>query len=97
MLRSSPVLHQEFHALAYCSSTIRQIDFTNCTRPVSAHAGHSQNGRSLEFLAPILNLLRSGATRCNRLLLRGNALSRADIEDLGEFYLLSRVKVYLAS
>lgn len=82
ILRNSPLLHQEFHALAFCSETIRQIDLRNCSRSLTSQ--HGRHVPSLQFLTPILNLLRSGITKCNRLLLGGNILPQSDIEDLGK-------------
>jgi hypothetical protein len=88
MLRTSPVLHQEFHALAFCSETIRQIDFGNCSRPLlSRLAQDKAQATSLQFLTPILSLLRSGITRCNRLIVGGNILPQADVDDLGKIKL----------
>lgn len=83
MLRISPVLHQEFHALAFCSETIRQIDLTNCSKTLSTRFAQYKNQiPSLQFLSPLLNLLKTGITKCNRLLLGGNLLTRFDIDDL---------------
>jgi hypothetical protein len=85
MLRVSPVLHQEFHALAFCSETIRQIDFGNCTRSLSSRPAQQRGqASSLQFLTPILGLLRSGITKCNRLIVSGNLLPPADVDDLGK-------------
>ncbi|KAK4169265.1 hypothetical protein QBC43DRAFT_59377 [Cladorrhinum sp. PSN259] len=84
MLRISAVLHQEFHALAFCSGTIRQIDFTNCTASLASRLGNHDYLPSLQFLTPILSLLRTGNTKCSRLLLGGNALPQFDIDDLAE-------------
>ncbi|KAK4123219.1 hypothetical protein N657DRAFT_452008 [Parathielavia appendiculata] len=85
MLRVSPVLHQEFHALAFCSETIRQIDFTNCSKTLASRlAQYKSQNPSLQFLTPILSLLRSGITKCNRLLVGGNVLPQFDVEDLAE-------------
>lgn len=81
MLKSSPLLHQEFHALAFCSETIRQIDLRNCSKSL---AERHHNVPSLQFLTPILNLLKSGITKCNRLILSGNILPPADVEGLGK-------------
>ncbi|KAH6850100.1 hypothetical protein B0I37DRAFT_413526 [Chaetomium sp. MPI-CAGE-AT-0009] len=85
-LRISPVLHQEFHALAFCSEKIRQIDFGNCTKSISSRLAQSNNSQSpgLQFLAPILSLLRSGITKCNRLIVSGNNLPQFDVDDLAE-------------
>ncbi|KAK4106110.1 RNI-like protein, partial [Parathielavia hyrcaniae] len=84
-LRVSPVLHQEFHALAFCSETIRQIDFTNCSKTLASRlAQYRSHSPSLQFLTPILSLLRSGITKCNRLLVSGNLLPRLDVDDLAE-------------
>jgi hypothetical protein len=92
LLRISPVLHQEFHALAFCAEKIRQIDFTNSfTSPPSPNGYGRRATPSLQFLTPILNLLKSGITKCNRLILTGNTLSGADVEDLGKtLFLFSR-------
>ncbi|KAL2259165.1 hypothetical protein VTK26DRAFT_7251 [Humicola hyalothermophila] len=81
-LRNSPLLHQEFHALAFCSETIRQIDLRNCTKSLLSRHGPSIS--STQLLTPILNLLRSGITKCNRLLLGGNILPPSDIEELAD-------------
>lgn len=92
MLGVSPVLHQEFHALAFCAETIRQIDLGNCTKSLSSRPPAQQRSQvaSLQFLTPILSLLRSGITKCNRLILSGNILPRADVADLGELPLPKR-------
>ena len=86
MLRISPVLHQEFHALAFCSETIRQIDLGNCSKSLSPRPAQQRSHQvsSLQFLAPILSLLRSGITKCNRLIVSGNILPQADVDDLGK-------------
>lgn len=86
MLRISPVLHQEFHALVFCAETIRQIDFTNCSRSLPERLRLKQGGAgpSLQFLTPILSALRSGITKCDRLLVGGNLLPQFDIDDVAE-------------
>ncbi|KAK4143685.1 uncharacterized protein C8A04DRAFT_12178 [Dichotomopilus funicola] len=85
ILRISPVLHQEFHALAFCSQTIRQIDLSNCTRSLPSRlARTADENPSVQFLSPILRLLRSGMTKCNRLILTGNQLPQLDVDDLAE-------------
>ncbi|KAK4249959.1 hypothetical protein C7999DRAFT_39082 [Corynascus novoguineensis] len=85
LLRVSPVLHQEFHALAFCSETIRQIDLANCTKSLPTRmAQHKAQVPSIQFLTPILRLLRSGISKCNRLILSGNALPQFDVDDLAE-------------
>ncbi|KAM7207402.1 RNI-like protein [Naviculisporaceae sp. PSN 640] len=85
ILRASPILHQEFHALAYCSETIRHIDFTNTSK---SYLSRVQQGKSvsctLQYLTPILNLLRFDITRCTHLNLSLNLLSRLDIQELSE-------------
>ena len=79
------MLHQEFHALAFCSEKIRQIDFGNCSRSLSSRlAQQNSQASTLQFLTPILSLLRSGITKCNRLIVSGNTLPQADVEDIGE-------------
>ncbi|OAA64182.1 leucine rich repeat domain containing protein [Niveomyces insectorum RCEF 264] len=75
------VLHQEFHALAFASGKIRQMDFTNC---LPADHRSTPGSHSVQFLLPILNLLAAGLTRCNRLFLRGCALGDSDIDSLAK-------------
>ncbi|KAK0732746.1 hypothetical protein B0T21DRAFT_200601 [Apiosordaria backusii] len=84
ILKSCPVLHQEFHALAYCSETIRQIDFTNCTYSLNKGKSTDSHYPTLQFLTPILHLLKTGITKCNRLILAHNHLSEHDISNLAE-------------
>ena len=79
------MLHQEFHALAFCSETIRQIDFGNCSKSLSSRlAAYKSQIPSLQFLTPVLRLLRSGITKCNRLIVSGNILPQFDVDDLGK-------------
>lgn len=79
------MLHQEFHALAFCSQTIRQIDFGNCTQSFSSRSAQQRSQvSSLQFLTPILSLMRSGITKCNRLIVSGNVLPQGDVDDLGK-------------
>ncbi|EFX02749.1 leucine rich repeat domain containing protein [Grosmannia clavigera kw1407] len=79
LVQKASLMHQEFHALAFASGKIRQIDFTNCLHGVNQ--GNDAQ-RSVQFLVPILNLLAAGLTRCNRLILRGCALGDVDIDSL---------------
>jgi len=81
-VQQAPVLHQEFHALCFASGAVRQIDFTQSLSASSSQ--HRQDYHSLQFLTPILDLLRMGLTRCNRIVLRGCPLGYADIRELGE-------------
>lgn len=83
-LRFGPLLHQELHALAFCSETIRQIDFTNCFTEQSVRRQVSITTTGPGFLSPLFNLLELGLTKCNRLLLGGNYLRPADIECLSK-------------
>lgn len=82
-MQKASLMHQEFHALAFASGKIRQIDFTNCLH--GANQGNDAQ-RSVQFLVPILNLLAAGLTRCNRLLLRGCSLGNVDIDSLGKYF-----------
>ncbi|KAK4196696.1 hypothetical protein QBC40DRAFT_5587 [Triangularia verruculosa] len=84
ILKTCPVLHQEFHALAYCSETIRQIDFTNCTYSLNKGKSSDSPYPTLQFLTPILHLLKTSITKCNRLILAHNHLSEHDISNLAE-------------
>ncbi|KAK2069222.1 hypothetical protein P8C59_003819 [Phyllachora maydis] len=84
-LSQSSVLHQELHALAFCSSAIRQLDLAYALRHTclsSDQQGQWTGGRS-SCLAPIWNLLKGGCTRCNNLILAGNSLSATDVLELG--------------
>ncbi|CAN8096296.1 unnamed protein product [Discula destructiva] len=87
------LLHKEIHAMAFCSETIRQIDFTHCftERNVRRNMLSSQDGPG--FLFPILNLLELGLTKCNRLLLSGNYLRSADIDNLVEALITQQVEI----
>lgn len=81
-MQQAPVLHQEFHALCFASEAVRQIDFTHS---LSAYSPRYRPGaQSLQFLTPILDMLRMGLTRCTRIVLRGCVLGSADIRDLSE-------------
>ncbi|CCC12283.1 unnamed protein product [Sordaria macrospora k-hell] len=85
VLKISPVLHQEFHALAFCSENIRQIDFTNASKSYPNKVSTSgQDTPTIQFLTPILELLKAGITRCNRLILAGNLLLQPDLAELAE-------------
>lgn len=84
-LRFGPLLHQELHALAFCSEAIRQIDFTDCFTEQSVRRQVSIATTGPGFLSPILNLLEQGLTKCNRLLLSGSYLRPADIEGLSMY------------
>ncbi|KAK3313550.1 hypothetical protein B0H66DRAFT_355905 [Apodospora peruviana] len=94
LLRTSPVLHQEFHALAYCSETIRQIDFTNTSKSYESRIAKSSGTSyaSLQFLTPILNLLRFGITKCDRLNLSRNKLLQPDIQEIAEAMKAGRIQ-----
>lgn len=88
-MKFGTLLHQEIHALAFCSESIRQIDFTNCFTEKNVCQHILPSGTNLGFLFPILNLLELGLTKCNRLLLSGNYLRSADVDGLGELTLLA--------
>ena len=82
VVQRGPLLHQEFHALCFASEAVRQID---CTQSLSVFPlRNRQGGHRIEILTPILDLLRMGLTRCNRIILRGCLLGPADVRDLGE-------------
>ncbi|KAK7703918.1 hypothetical protein SLS64_008864 [Diaporthe eres] len=87
------LLHQELHGLAFCSETVRQIDFTNCFPENSVRREMSASGKWPAFLFPILNLLELGLTKCNRLLLSGNYLRSADVEGLIEALMTQSVEI----
>lgn len=87
------LLHKEIHALAFCSETIRQIDFTNCFTETNVRSNMLSSQDGPGFLFPILNLLELGLTKCNRLLLSGNYLRPADIVSLVEALMTQRVEV----
>ncbi|KAH8895044.1 RNI-like protein [Thozetella sp. PMI_491] len=83
VLRMSPVLYQEFHALAFCSGQIRQIDFTDTFSALPTKCKINSK-LSVQFLTPILKLLQTGDTRCSHLLLSGCALTPLDLDDIAE-------------
>ncbi|ROV87357.1 hypothetical protein VSDG_09864 [Cytospora chrysosperma] len=92
-VRFGSLLHQELHALAFCSETTRQIDLTNCFPESSVRREMAASGKWPTFLFPILNLLELGLTKCNHLLLSGNFLRAADVESLIEALMTQRVDV----
>ena len=81
-VRFGSLLHQELHALAFCSETIRQIDLSNCFPESAIRREMAASGKWPAFLFPILNLLELGLTKCDHLLLSGNFLRAADVEAL---------------
>lgn len=91
-LRFGSVLHQEIHALVYCSETVRQIDFTNCFPEPILRQDVSASQSGLGLLAPVLNMLDSGLTKCNNIILSGNMLRSADIDALREYFHLSLLR-----
>ncbi|KAK0710971.1 hypothetical protein B0H67DRAFT_492783 [Lasiosphaeris hirsuta] len=85
LLKQSAVLHQELHALAFCSETIQQIDFSNSSASLTLRRNDNKEpALSLEFLTPILNLLKPDITKCSHLVLAGNTLLQHDLEDIVE-------------
>lgn len=88
------LLHHEIHGLAFCSESIRQIDFTNCfTEKNVLRQVPAGSSAGLGFLYPILNLLELGLTKCNRLLLSGNYLRQTDINGLVEALMTQNVEI----
>lgn len=86
-LEDQSILYNEFHALAFCSEKVRQIDVTNCFRElpvIKASERHTGTPLNVQFLSPLLRLLEHRATKCNRLILGGNALSMHDISSLSK-------------
>lgn len=92
-MRFGSLLHQEIHALAFCSESIRQIDFTNCFTEKNVRGQVSSEASGPGFLFPILNLLELGLTKCNRLLLSGNHLRSSDINGLVEALMTHNVEI----
>lgn len=92
-IRFGSLLHQEIHALAFCSESIRQIDFTNCFTEKNVRRKTSSEASGPGFLFPILNLLELGLTKCNRLLLSGNYLRSSDINGLVEALMTQNVEI----
>lgn len=82
IVQKASLMHQEFHALAFASGKIRQIDLTNC---LPAKYKGDPATYSVQFLVPILNLLAAGLTRCNRLFLRGCHLGEVDVQTLAGY------------
>ncbi|KUI59824.1 NACHT, LRR and PYD domains-containing protein 12 [Cytospora mali] len=92
-VRFGSLLHQELHALAFCSETIRQIDLTDCFVESSVRREMAASGKWPAFLFPILNLLELGLTKCNHLLLSGNFLRAPDVEALIEALMTQQVDI----
>lgn len=92
-VRVGSLLHQEIHALAFCSESIRQIDLSNCFAEKNVRKRMLSGTSGPGFLFPILNLLELGLTKCNRLLLSGNYLRPSDIDALVEALMTQQVEI----
>ncbi len=90
-LIQSPVLTQEFHAMAFASESIRSIDLTNCMGVLDNRSSQMRGSTdfgtyrriSSEILRPILMLARAGLCTCHSINMSGNPLSPVDIDELG--------------
>lgn len=82
ILQQSSVLHQEFHALAFCSETLQQIDLSKSPLAVPSRGDCDAVIPTMQCLTPILNLLRADITICSRLIIAGNTFSRSDLTDI---------------
>ncbi|KAM0285012.1 hypothetical protein ACHAQH_001701 [Verticillium albo-atrum] len=90
ILRSSPMLFQEIHAIAFTSGSIRSIDLTNVLAPrriastnPRARSLHSSSSNELpEIARPILLLLRTQNITLDALIIGGNALTQGEVDEL---------------
>ncbi|KAL0930892.1 leucine rich repeat protein [Colletotrichum truncatum] len=85
VIRSAPLLSQEIHAVAFTSGSIRKIDLTNVLASrniIGASRGRAGSKKEPEVVRPILLLLRTGNSHCDTLLVGGNPLTAAEVNDL---------------
>lgn len=91
IVRTSPILFQELHALAFTSGSIRRIDLTNVlgSLPGSSAASRFETPSpanpkaETEVARAILLLLRTQNIPLESLYLGGNPLTTAEVDELG--------------
>ncbi|KZL70689.1 leucine rich repeat protein, partial [Colletotrichum tofieldiae] len=85
ILKSAPLLSQEIHAVAFTSGSVRKIDLTNVLASrniVGVSRARAGSKKEPEVVRPILLLLRTGSIPCDTLLVGGNPLTAAEVDDL---------------
>ncbi|GKT46647.1 uncharacterized protein ColSpa_06828 [Colletotrichum spaethianum] len=85
ILKSAPLLSQEIHAVAFTSGSVRKIDLTNVLASrniVGVSRARAGSKKEPEVVRPILLLLRTGCIPCDTLLVGGNPLTAAEVDDL---------------
>lgn len=84
ILRAAPILFQEIHAMAFTSGSIRKIDLTDVLSSwYDPWTVRSAPGVEQEIARPLLLLLRTRNTPLDTLLLSGNPLTAAEVNELG--------------
>jgi Ran GTPase-activating protein (RanGAP) involved in mRNA processing and transport len=73
--------HQEFLALAFGSESLQRFDFTAVSRTPRSPQG-SELALRFFVLDPILDLIRTGSTRCTDIVLDRNILGLYDVDQL---------------
>lgn len=89
IIRNSPIVFQELHAVAFTSGSIRKIDLTNVMGSLRSRSFASRlesptetSSPKTEVAKPILLLMRTQNILLDSLLLGGNPLSRNEIDEL---------------
>ncbi|KAL2753339.1 hypothetical protein ACRALDRAFT_1065349 [Sodiomyces alcalophilus JCM 7366] len=83
ILRTAPILFQEIHAMAFTSGSIRKIDLTDVLSSWrDSWSTQSAPGVEQEIARPLLLLLRTRNTPLDTLLLGGNPLTAAEVNEL---------------
>lgn len=88
IIKAAPLLSQEIHAVAFTSGSIRKIDLTNVLSSqniVGVSRARAGSKKEPEVVRPILLLLRTGNSHCDTLLVGGNPLTAAEVNDLGKY------------
>ncbi|KAF6843269.1 leucine rich repeat protein [Colletotrichum musicola] len=85
IIKAAPLLSQEIHAVAFTSGSIRKIDLTNVLSSqniIGVSRARAGSKKEPEVVRPILLLLRTGNSHCDTLLVGGNPLTAAEVNDL---------------
>lgn len=88
IIKTAPLLSQEIHAVAFTSGSVRKIDLTNVLASrniVGVSRARAGTKKDPEVVRPILLLLKTRSTPCDTLLVGGNPLTAAEVDDLGEW------------
>ncbi|KAK1456940.1 leucine rich repeat protein [Colletotrichum cuscutae] len=85
IIKTAPLLSQEIHAVAFTSGSVRKIDLTNVLalrNIVGVSRARAGTKKDPEVVRPILLLLKTRSTPCDTLLVGGNPLTAAEVDDL---------------